>query len=144
VFGEALVPGYPFWLELTGGATFNSSIQKEIHAEYLRQAVSIERGDLNNLCFLAQQRNIAIYFGCVERPSDRAGHSLYCSLVCIDRDGKIGLIHRKLMPTYEERLTWSIGDGNGLRVHSLGPFTCGGLNCYENWMPRAIYSLCTE
>lgn len=141
MFGEALVPGYPFWLELTGGATFNSSIQKEIHAEYMRQAVSIERGDLNDLCSLAKQRNIAIYLGCVERPSDRAGHSLYCSLVFIDRDGKICSIHRKLMPTYEERLTWSTGDGNGLRVHSLGPFTCGGLNCWENWMPLARSAL---
>ncbi|CAF4663286.1 unnamed protein product, partial [Rotaria magnacalcarata] len=34
-FGEAIVPGYPFWLELTDGAVFNSSIQKEIHAEYM-------------------------------------------------------------------------------------------------------------
>jgi nitrilase len=39
------------------------------------------------------------------------------------------------MPTYEERLTWSPGDGHGLRVHSLGSFTLGGLNCWENWMP---------
>ena len=35
-FGEALLPGYPFWLELTGGATFNSQRQKEIHAHYAR------------------------------------------------------------------------------------------------------------
>ena len=39
------------------------------------------------------------------------------------------------MPTYEERLTWSPGDGHGLRVHRLGAFTVGGLNCWENWMP---------
>jgi hypothetical protein len=29
-FGEAFVPGYPFWLELTDGARFNSSLA-EIH-----------------------------------------------------------------------------------------------------------------
>jgi nitrilase len=28
VFGEALVPGYPFWLELTDGARFNSAPSK--------------------------------------------------------------------------------------------------------------------
>lgn len=44
-------------------------------------------------------------------------------------------MHRKLQPTYEERLTWSPGDGNGLQVHSLKEFTLGGLNCWENWMP---------
>ena len=45
------------------------------------------------------------------------------------------------MPTYEERLAWSIGDGNGLRVHTLGAFTVGGLNCWENWMPLARTAL---
>ena len=29
------------------------------------------------------------------------------------------------------------GDGNGLVTHSLAPFTVGGLNCWENWMPLA-------
>ena len=28
VFGESLVPGYPFWIELTNGAQFNSTVQK--------------------------------------------------------------------------------------------------------------------
>jgi nitrilase len=40
-----------------------------------------------------------------------------------------------LQPTYEERLTWAPGDGNGLQVHALKQFTVGGLNCWENWMP---------
>jgi len=30
VFGEALAPGYPFWLELTDGARFNSALQKTV------------------------------------------------------------------------------------------------------------------
>jgi hypothetical protein len=45
------------------------------------------------------------------------------------------------MPTYEERLVWSAGDGNGLRTHSVGPFLAGGLNCWENWMPLARAAL---
>ncbi len=43
--------------------------------------------------------------------------------------------------TFEERLTWSPGDGHGLRVHRLGAFTVGGLNCWENWMPLARAAL---
>ena len=46
-----------------------------------------------------------------------------------------------MQPTYEERLVWGQGDGNGLRVHPLGPFTVGGLNCWENWLPLARASL---
>ncbi|MFL7869397.1 MAG: nitrilase-related carbon-nitrogen hydrolase, partial [Anaerolineales bacterium] len=37
-FGEALLPGYPFWIECTNGAKFNSPVQKEIHAHYMDQA----------------------------------------------------------------------------------------------------------
>jgi nitrilase len=48
-FSEALVPGYPFWLELTDAARFNSPLQKEIHAHYLAQAVQIEAGHLDAL-----------------------------------------------------------------------------------------------
>ncbi len=64
-------------------------------------------------------------------------------MVYIDARGKIGSVHRKLMPTHEERLVWAIGDGNGLRTHKLGPFTVGGLNCWENWLPlvrSALYA----
>jgi len=136
-FGEALLPGYPFWIELTDGARFNSPVQKDIHAHYLDQAVQIEAGHLDGLCDAARERQLAVYLGCIERARDRGGHSLYCSLVYIDQKGAIQSIHRKLMPTYEERLTWAPGDGHGLRVHRLGPFTVGGLNCWENWMPLA-------
>ncbi len=136
-FGEALLPGYPFWIERTDGARFNSPVQKEIHAHYVKQAVQIEAGDLESLCQTAAAKKIAVAVGCVERAADRGGHSLYCSLVYIDAGGKIQSVHRKLMPTYEERLTWSPGDGHGLRVHPLEAFTVGCLNCWENWMPLA-------
>ncbi len=143
VFGEALLPGYPFWIERTEGARFNSPVQKEIHAHYLEQAVQIEAGHLDPICSAAEKNSISVVAGCVERPMDRGGHSLYCSLVYIDETGSIRSVHRKLMPTYEERLTWSPGDGHGLQVHKLGPFTVGGLNCWENWMPlprAALYA----
>jgi len=144
VFGEGLLPGYPFWLDFTGGANFNSSIQKEIHAHYIRNSIQIETGDLDGICQLAKQRKIAIYLGIIERAKNRGGHSLYCSLVYIDADGVIQSVHRKLQPTYEERMAWSIGDGHGLQVHPLKQFTVGGLNCWENWMPlsrTALYGL---
>lgn len=140
-FGESLLPGYPFWVSLTNGAEFNSKLQKEIHAHYIRNAVQIENGDLNEICELAKSKNIAIYLGIIERAQNRGGHSLYCSLVYIDKNGEIKSIHRKLQPTYEERLTWSPGDGNGLQVHRLKQFTVGGLNCWENWMPLPRTSL---
>ena len=141
VFGESLLPGYPWWLSITHSAAWDNKIQKEIHAHYARQAVQIEVGDLKDVQDLAKKYRMAIYLGVIERPQDRGGHSLYCSLVYINSEGEICSIHRKLQPTYDERLTWSPGDGNGLQVHPLKAFTVGGLNCWENWMPLARTAL---
>lgn len=141
IFGEALLPGYPFWLDQLDGAKFNNDVQKEIHARYLDQAVCIEEGHLDQLCNCCKQHSIAAYVGIIERPTDRGGHSLYCTMVYIDKAGQIQSTHRKLMPTYEERLSWSPGDGNGLVTHRLKAFTLGGLNCWENWMPLARAAL---
>ena len=135
VFGEGLVPGYPFWLALTGGAEWNTYVNKTLHAHYVLNSVTVENGDLDSICKLCAKHNIAAYLGIIERPLDRGGHSIYASLVYIDQQGEIQSVHRKLQPTYDERLTWAPGDGNGLRVHALKDFTVGGLNCWENWMP---------
>jgi len=144
VFGEGLLPGYPFWISLTNGVEFDSVIQKELHAHYVRNSVQIEKGDLDSICANAKKNKIAIYLGIIERAQNRGGHSIYASLVYINADGEIKSVHRKLQPTFDERLTWSPGDGNGLQVHALKQFTVGGLNCWENWMPlsrTALYGL---
>ena len=144
IFGEALVPGYPFWVERTDGARFNDPKQKAFYAHYLDQGVDIDRGDLDEIQRLAREQNCAIYLGIMERAQDRGGHSLYCSLVYIDASGDIKSIHRKLQPTYEERLVWAAGDGHGLVTHKMGAFTAGGLNCYENWLPMARMALYSQ
>ena len=141
VFGEALLPGYPFWIELTNGAVFNSPVQKELYAHYAYQAVSIRSGDLDPFLKLAREKRIMIIMGFIERAEDRGSHSLYCSLASISRDGVIQYVHRKVMPTYEERLYWATGDGFGLQVSKLESFTVGALNCWENWMPLIRSSL---
>jgi len=140
-FGETLIPGYSFWVENTNGANFNDDLQKRLFAHYSQQAVNIPGGDLAPLSQCCAQHQIACYVGVVERAQDRSGHSVYCTLVYIDKTGQIQSAHRKLMPTHEERLVWSIGDGHGLRTHALGAFTVGGLNCWENWMPLSRTAL---
>ncbi len=140
-FGETLVPGYPFWLSNTDGARFESEVQKEIHSCYLDQAVCIESGHLDPIAEVAKSNEIEVMVGCYERPQDRGGHTGYASLVRVSRSGVVENVHRKLVPTYEERLAWGHGDGHGLRVFPLGKFTVGGLNCWENWMPLARASL---
>jgi nitrilase len=140
-FGEALAPGYPFWLEHTDAARFESPLQKAIHARYVEESVDVEAGHLADVCRAARECGIDVVLGVMERPSDRGGHSIYCSRVHIRADGSVASVHRKLMPTYEERLSWAPGDGHGLQVHRVGRFSVGSLNCYENWMPLARAAL---
>lgn len=141
VFSEGFVPGYPFWVDITGGAKFNDAAQKELFSLYSHQAVTPEKGHLDSVCAALKLANMACYLGVIERAADRSGHSLYCSFIYIDQGGVIRSTHRKLQPTYEERLVWSPGDGNGLVTHKLGDFTLGGLNCWENWMPLSRAAL---
>ncbi|CAG1007698.1 nitrilase [Phycisphaerales bacterium] len=142
-FPEALAPGYPVWVERTDGARFDSAVQKDLFALYAEQAVCIERGDLLPFCAACRDAGVMGVLGIIERPRDRTGHSLYASRVIVDgrQDGRILSVHRKLMPTYEERLVWGIGDGHGLTAHPIGDFTLGALNCWENWMPLARAAL---
>ena len=107
VFSEGFVPGYPFWLDGTGGAAFNDAKQKEIFAHYSDQAVTIEKGHLNEVCAALKAANMACYLGIIERAGDRSGHSLYCSFVYIDQGGIIQSVHRKLQPTYEEPVSYT-------------------------------------
>ena len=143
IFGEGFLPGYPFWLALTEGAKWELAVNKSLHAHYANNAIQIEAGELDTLCVLAKELKLALYLGIIERAKNRGGHSLYCSLAYINKTGEIKSVHRKLQPTYDERLTWAPGDGHGLRVHELNGFTLGGLNCWENWMPlprAALYA----
>lgn len=135
-FGETFLPGYPFWLSRVDGARFDEPEVKSLHARYLAEGVDIERGDLGPICEAAREGRVAVVLGIAERPRDRGGHTLYASAVTISPSGEIASVHRKLMPTYEERLAWGAGDAHGLRSHRfLEPFTLGSLNCWENWMP---------
>ncbi len=139
-FGECLVPGYPFWVERTDGARFESAVQAELWAHYVDQAVDLDAGHLDGVVEAARRGAIAVVLGVLERPAER-GESVYATAVSIGPDGSIRATHRKLMPTYEERLVWATGDGHGLRTWPLNAFTVGALNCWENWMPLARASL---
>lgn len=137
VFGEAFVPGYPFWVEHTDGARFESPLQKELYAHYLEQAVQIARGDLDPVCERARVGKLWVVLGAIEREAT----SPYCAAIVIDDQGAVRNVHRKLVPTHEERLVWAPGDGHGLRTFAFDGFVLGALNCWENWMPLARCAL---
>jgi nitrilase len=141
-FGETHLGGYPFWVSITDGARWNAPDQKEAFAYYLETAVELEGPQLRLVSEAASEHRVFTYLGIVERRSDTARGSTYATLVAIDPERGIVSAHRKVQPTYEERLVWANGDGNGLRVHTFTgregeTARVGGLNCWENWLPQA-------
>jgi aliphatic nitrilase len=69
---------------------------------------------------------------------------LWNSNLLIGADGALLNHHRKLMPTFYEKLVWASGDGNGLRVNDTSVGKIGMLICGENTNPLARYSLIAQ
>lgn len=140
-FPETFLPGYPFWVEKTNSARFNDERQKAAYAYYLDAAVEIDGREIAEITEAVRDVGVFTYLGIAERGNEAARGSVFCTLVAIDPVHGLVSRHRKLVPTYEERLVWGHGDGHGLRVHELRSGKVGGLNCWENWMPQARHAL---
>jgi nitrilase len=140
-FPETFLSGYPFWLELTGGARFDDPAQKRAYAAYLEAAVVMDGPEVRQITEAAHDLGVFVYLGTTERATGSARGTVFCTLVAIDPGAGVVGTHRKLMPTYEERLGWGTGDGHGLQVHRYAGARVGGLNCWENWMPQARHAL---
>ena len=141
VFGETWLPGYPFWITQTNGARFNDARQKRAYAQYLEAAVEADGPELRRLEEASRDLGLALIMGLVERGRQSASGSVYCSLVFAHPERGLAPTHRKLVPTYEERLAWCPGDGAGLRTHELDGLRISALNCWENWMPQPRHAL---
>lgn len=137
-WGETLIPGYPIWLSPTGAARFNDSNQKTAYATYWREAIRLDDSPIvDRMKSLAAELGVMFMGGIAEKESG----STYCTLLTVGQDGTILGRHRKVKPTYEERLVWADGDGIGLRTYPLKDIKVGGLNCWENWLPLARAAL---
>ena len=77
--------------------------------------------------------------GVTERPA-RSG-TLYNTLLYFGPDGTILGRHRKMVPTFAEKLVWGAGDGTTLRTIATPQGVVGGLICWENMMPLARTTL---
>ena len=141
-FGETFLPGYPFWVSRTDGARFDAPDQKEAYAFYLEAAVELDGPELGLVAEAARDHGLFVYVGVAERTA--GGGTVYATLVAVDPERGIAGAHRKVMPTYEERMVWGQGDGHGLRAHVANGVRVGGLNCWENWLPQARQAIYAE
>ncbi len=138
-FGETWLPGYPAWLDFCPEvALWNNSHVKDVFAELRANSVVVGGPETLLLAETARRLDVGLVIGINERVDDGPGHgTLYNSILTFTRQGTLAVHHRKLVPTYTERLVWGPGDAAGLRCATVGPARVGSLVCWEHWMPLA-------
>ena len=142
-FGETWLAGYPAWLDYCrGAALWNHEPTKEVFARLRRNSVVVPGKETKMLGEIAAAHGIVLIIGINERVEKGAGNgTLYNSLLTFGADGKFINHHRKLVPTYTERLVWGQGDAAGLKAVETNFGRVGGLVCWEHWMPPARQAL---
>lgn len=133
-FPETWLPGYPAWIDSSpGAALWGHAGAKALFARLMDNAVEVPSAVTERVATVARELGATLAVGVHER----VGRTLYNTLLIFGPDGTLLSHHRKLVPTYTERLIWGQGDGVGLRAADTGAARVGGLICWEHWMPLA-------
>jgi aliphatic nitrilase len=137
-FPESYVPGFPVWASIQAPIK-NHDFFKRLAAN----SIAVPGPEVTQLCKAAREAAIVVSIGISERSPVSVG-ALWNSNLLIDANGTIVNHHRKLVPTYYEKLIWAPGDGAGLRVSDTPIGKLGMLICGENTNPLARYSLIAQ
>lgn len=137
-FPEVFVAGYPYWSWLTNPVDASPWFERLVKA-----SIELPGPEIRKIAQAAQANHINVIVGVNERSRTGVG-TLFNTLVTISDEGRILGRHRKLVPTWAEKLTWANGDASALRVHqtSVGPL--GSLACGENTNTLARFSLLSQ
>jgi nitrilase len=143
VFPETWLPGYPAWLDVCRDvALWDHEPVKAAFQRYAESSVNVSGEAGAALRAIAARHGVTMVLGVSERVGSGPGRgSLYNSLLVIGPDGRLLNHHRKLVPTYTERMVWGNGDAEGLRAVETPAGRVGGLVCWEHWMPLARHAL---
>ncbi|HEX6053440.1 MAG TPA: carbon-nitrogen hydrolase family protein [Gemmatimonadaceae bacterium] len=146
-FPETWLPGYPAWLDVCRDAgLWDHPPVKAAYRRMAEESVVVNGASGHELAAIARRNRIAMVVGVVERVQHGPAHgTLFNTLLTFGPDGALLNHHRKLVPTYTERLVWGPGDADGLRAVDVpvdsGVVRVGGLVCWEHWMPLARQAL---
>jgi nitrilase len=136
--GETWLPGYPAWLDVcVDVGLWDHAPTKAVFQRLHEHSVTVPGAEISQCCSAAKRLGVVI----VLSVNERVRNTIYNALLTIDETGTIRNHHRKLVPTYTERLVWGQGDGAGLQAVETGIGRVGGLICWEHWMPLARQAL---
>jgi nitrilase len=131
LFPEAFVSAYPRGLDFGAVIGERSEQGREDFRRYWESSVDVPGPAVDALGLAARENRIHLVVGVVER----AGGTLYCSVLFFAPDGSLLGRHRKIMPTGAERLVWGFGDGSTMPVFDTSLGKIGAVICWENYLP---------
>ncbi|MGE5446651.1 MAG: carbon-nitrogen hydrolase family protein [Ignavibacteriales bacterium] len=131
-FSEAFIPTYPAYY--TVGYETNPHEWTDYMIALQDNSVVIPGEDTEILGQAAKEAGAYVVIGCNELDNRQGSCTVYNTLLFIGKDGKVMGRHRKLMPTYTERVYWGQGDGSDVKVFDTDIGRIGGLICWENHM----------
>ncbi len=143
VFPETWLPGYPAWLDVCRDAgLWNHPPVKTVFGRLAAESVVVAGESGRAIGRIAAELGVTLVIGVSERVEAGPGRgTLYNTLLTYGPDGALLNHHRKLMPTYTERMVWGPGDATGARAVDTPAGRVGGLVCWEHWMPLARQAL---
>lgn len=139
VFSESFIPGFPSWVHMLSPLD-----QRELYKLFTASAIEIPSPEFYELQDIAKTNQIFLSIGVTEKSTSKSIGVLWNTNLIFDREGNLIARHRKLMPTWGEKLMWSFGDGSTLNVHDTDIGRLGALICGENTNPLAKYALISQ
>jgi len=129
VVGETWLPGYPAWLDYCrSAALWDHAPTKTVFARLRQNSVAVPGNETKFLARLAAALKVTLVIGVDEKVESGAGNgTLFNSLLIFGATGELVNQHRKLIPTYTERLVRGQGDGAGLESSVTAFGHVGGL-----------------
>lgn len=138
VFPESFLPGFPLWNALVRPIDGHAMFRR-----FAENSVRIDGDELREIADAAARNRIIVSMGISEVSAHSEG-CLWNSNILISEQGELLNHHRKLVPTFYEKLSWSAGDGAGLQVIATNIGRVGSLICGENNNPLSRYTLMAQ
>ncbi|MDQ4059080.1 MAG: carbon-nitrogen hydrolase family protein [Actinomycetota bacterium] len=137
-FSESFVPAFPVW-----NLVLAPLDQHHLFRALYENAVPVPSEQTDRMAALARRHDVYLSVGITERSAVSMG-AVYNTNLLFDPSGRLLNRHRKLVPTWAEKLTWAPGDGSQLRPAETEIGRIGALICGENTNTLARYALLAQ
>lgn len=137
-FPEVFVCAYPYWSWIVSPIEGSEWFQR-----LYESSIEVAGPEVQRLLDAARLHSINVVIGINERDPKRVGTIFNTNLI-ISSDGVLLGRHRKLVPTWAEKLVWTGGDGSTLSVYDTTVGPLGTLACGENTNPLARFALLSQ